>query len=233
MRAATGMAAFLGPGLTEHGFARGADWTTQSWRQRAVSALGALKRHSPPGLKQLYYATMPSHTTRALAQPTMLPGYDWVRTRAFALPSDQHGWIRVNLEGREAAGIVKPADYDALCREVSTLVTDMKNAAGQPLCERIVRTSATGDDAMTSAIPDLVVHWTDAALGSPLRIRGSRLTAETIGQKYTSQHAFDGFCIQSGPAAPAGGPTVAATNLGAEFVSAVRNAAPAQPGRNP
>ena len=159
----------------------------------------------------------------------MLPGYDWSRTRAFALPSDQHGWIRVNLEGREAGGIVKAAGYDDLCQELATLVKNMRDDAGRSLAERVGRTAADVDDAMTSPLPDLVVHWTDAALGSPLRIRGSRLTADTIGQKYTGQHAFDGFCIHNGRTARAAGPTVAAMGLGAEFVEAVRNATEAQP----
>ena len=233
MRASTGIAAFLAPWLTERRFARMADWTTQSWRQRAVSAFGTLKRHSPSILKKLYYTTLPSHTTRALAQPTMLPGYDWSRTRAFALPSDQHGWVRVNLAGREAGGIVTASEYAGLCEQLTTAVTALRSEAGEPLVKRVVATNADVGQALTSPIPDLVVHWTDAALRSPLRIRDSRLTAETIGQKFTSQHEFDGFCIHAGPAPRPAGPTVAATSLGDELVAAVRRIAPAQPDRKP
>jgi predicted AlkP superfamily phosphohydrolase/phosphomutase len=199
MRPATGIAAFLGPVLCERGFARLASWASQSSRERLMSAFAAAKRHSPAFLKKLYYHIMPATTTRMLARPTMMPAYDWSATQAFALPSDQHGWIRINLAGREAAGTVPLARYEETCRELEALVADLTDSAGHPLATKTIRTSADAERALTSGLPDLVVHWADAALVSPLLIRGSRVTASTIGQKFTSQHALSGFCIWRGP----------------------------------
>jgi predicted AlkP superfamily phosphohydrolase/phosphomutase len=204
MRAATGVAAFLGPWLVDRGFARLAGWRQKSWRERLIGGFAALKRHSPQALKSLYYRTVPAETTRQLAQPTMLPAYDWTNTRAFALPTDQHGWIRVNLGGRESRGIVPPADYAAVVDELDAGVRALCDEQGRPLVERTIRTSASADEARRSGLPDLVVHWTDAALAWPVRIRGSRVETSAAGRKFTSQHALDGFCVSRGFALPPG-----------------------------
>jgi predicted AlkP superfamily phosphohydrolase/phosphomutase len=188
-------------------------WRSQTWPDRARSAFATLKRRSPRALKALYYRRVSPSTVRRLAQTTMLPVYDWRRTRAFALPSDQHGWVRINLEGREASGAVRPADYEATCEELAAAAASLRDADGRPLTERVIRTSRTVDDAMRSPLPDVVVHWSDAALASPLRIAGSRIVAHPIGRKFTGQHALDGFCVWRGPAASDTSETIPATDL--------------------
>jgi len=204
MRPATGVAAFLAPWLIEKGFARLAGWGQKTWKERAVGAFGALKRHSPAMLKSWYYRALPPAATRQLAQPTMVPAYDWTRTRAFSLPTDQHGWIRINLRGREARGIVAEAGYDGLIKELETAMSSLADADGRPLVQRTVRTAASVREALTSVLPDLVVHWTDAALSPALRIGGSGIEMSSIGRKFTSQHALEGFCIARGVDLPPG-----------------------------
>jgi predicted AlkP superfamily phosphohydrolase/phosphomutase len=45
-------------------------------------------------------------------------GLDWNSTRAFAAFCDLDGYIRINLQGREAAGIVEPGtEYEELCAQ--------------------------------------------------------------------------------------------------------------------
>ena len=62
MRPTAGVAAFLQPLLCEKGFARLADWKTQSWAERARSLMAAVKRHTPGALKKLYYKSLtPEH----------------------------------------------------------------------------------------------------------------------------------------------------------------------------
>ncbi len=112
-----GIPGFLSPLLCEKGFARLASWNSQTWTERAVALMAAGKRRSP-GARKLYYRTMPPTATQRLARPTMMPAYDWTQTRAFSLPSDQHGWIRINLKGREAAGMVSLAEYENLGRNL-------------------------------------------------------------------------------------------------------------------
>jgi predicted AlkP superfamily phosphohydrolase/phosphomutase len=199
MQATHGAPAFLAPWLCESGFARFGDWGNQSWRDRARALMAKMKKLSPAGLKKLYYRIMPANATHLLALPTMLPLYDWSQTRAFALPTDQHGWIRINLMGRESQGIVPPSQYQNICSDLEERLRDLKSEDGTPLVREIIRTADDVESALAQGIPDIVIHWTDKVFESPLRIKGSAVEVEAVGRKYTGQHALEGFCILRSP----------------------------------
>jgi predicted AlkP superfamily phosphohydrolase/phosphomutase len=128
----------------------------------------------------------------------MMPAYDWQKTRAFSLPTDQYGWIRINLRGREAEGIVSPGEYDAVCAELTEMLSTLAAEDGELLVEDVMRTAADPDSALVNPLPDLVVHWRYAALAVSLKIRDSKVPAERVGKKSTGQHASPGFCIYRG-----------------------------------
>lgn len=198
MRPAVGFPNFLGPLLCERGFSHLESWSSQTWSRRALSLLAATKRNTPDGLKKLYYKLTPTAATHKLARPTMLPVYDWKTTRAFSLPTDQYGWIRVNLAGREALGIVSPDQYEETCEQLEAMLLALNTESGASLVRDIVRTAASAKCALGNPLPDLVVHWEDAAFASPLRIKNSKVRAEPVGKKFTGQHASEGFCIYRG-----------------------------------
>lgn len=200
MRPASGFPAFLGPLLCERSFSRKANWTSQSWRGRALSLLAETKRHTPGKLKKLYYKLTPTRATHTLARPTMLPQYDWANTRAFSLPTDQYGWIRINLVGRETKGIVPLDQYDDTCEQLKELLRRLTNDDGQPLVRDILSTASSAEQALSSPLPDLVVHWEDAAFAWPLKIRDSNVQVDPVAKKSTGQHASEGFCIYRGSA---------------------------------
>jgi predicted AlkP superfamily phosphohydrolase/phosphomutase len=198
MRPALGFPGFLGPLLTERGFSRLASWGSQSWTNRALSLLAETKRHTPEGLKNLYYKLTPTAAIHQLARPTMLPVYDWETTRAFSLPTDQYGWIRINLIGREAQGSVPLDQYDETCAQLEKLLLGLTNESGQSLVQDLTRTAPNVQSASGNPLPDLVVHWEDAAFASPLKIKDSKVQAKPVGKKSTGQHASEGFCIYRG-----------------------------------
>ncbi len=198
MRPALGFPAFLGPLLTERGFSRLASWSSQSWTRRGLSLLAATKRHTPDTLKQLYYKLTPTAATHKLARPTMIPVYDWQNTRAFSLPTDQYGWIRINLIGREAQGSVPLDQYNKICRQLEDLLLGLADEEGRSLVQGITRTAANAESALSNPLPDLVVHWEFPAFASLLKIRDSRVQVEPVGKKSTGQHASEGFCICCG-----------------------------------
>jgi predicted AlkP superfamily phosphohydrolase/phosphomutase len=220
-RPALGFPAFLGPLLCERGFSRLANWSSQSWTERALSLLAATKRHTPDGLKQLYYKLTPTAATHKLARPTMLPVYDWENTRAFSLPTDQYGWIRINLIGREAQGSVPRDQYDETCKQLEEMLLALTTESGQSLVEDVTRTSANAASALGNPLPDLVVHWQDAAFASPLKIRGSKVQVEPVGKKSTGQHASEGFCIYRGSDCWGSNGVVAAKDLGRLMTTAL------------
>jgi len=198
MRPAIGFPAFLGPLLCEQGFSQLANWRSQSWTRRGVSTFAAIKQHTPTPLKKLYYQVTPSTATYKLARPTMLPAYDWQKTRAFSLPTDQYGWIRINLMGREAEGIVHPDEYEKLCTELNETLSALASEDGELLVQDVTHTATGAESARVNPLPDLVVHWRDAAFASPLKIKGSKVSGQMISKKSTGQHASPGFCIYRG-----------------------------------
>ena len=214
MRPALGFPSFLGPLLCERGFSRIANWSSQSWKGRARSLFASAKRHSPANLKKLYYQLIPARATQKLAQPTMLPVYDWANTRAFSLPTDQYGWIRINLVGRESKGSVPLDQYDDTCEQLKKLLLSLVNDNGQALVRDIVSTAANAELALANPLPDLVVHWEDAAFAWPLKIRDSEVQVEPVARKSTGQHASEGFCIYSSSQRDFSSGIVEAKNLG-------------------
>lgn len=195
MQPSHGTPAFLGAWLCEKGFASMPGWRGQSWKERATATFGAIKRRMPAPLRTLYYKIMPPVVTHQLARPTMLPFYDWSKTRAFSLPTDQHGWIRINLTGREARGIVPINSYDETCGALQGELANLRSDAGEPLVERVIRTADSVEVAMRQRLPDIIVHWSEAVFASSLQIAGSNVQPELVGRKYVAQHSFEGFCI--------------------------------------
>jgi len=214
MRPAHGAPAFLGPLLCELGFARLADWSGQSWIGRAISVMAAVKRHTPKALKKFYYRTLRATTTQRLARPTMLPAYDWSQTRAFSLPTDQHGWIRVNLRGREADGIVAAEEYDGVCRQLEQSLRCLTTEEGKSLVHEVIRTAERAEAALVQRLPDLIVHWENAIFASPLRIKGIAIEPDAVISKYTGQHSLEGFCILKGSIDEEVGDVLAAKDMG-------------------
>jgi predicted AlkP superfamily phosphohydrolase/phosphomutase len=141
---------------------------------------------------------MTPSAAQTFARPTMIPEYDWDNTYAFSLPTDQHGWIRINLRGREARGIVASEEYQGTCQQLEQLLHSLTTDEGRPLVRRVTRSANNADGHALSSLPDLIVHWENAAFSSPLKIQGSGVSIPPAGTKFTGQHSLEGFCIIRG-----------------------------------
>lgn len=134
-------------------------------------------RHEPDAIRRQLRRAVPGrfhhHLDRMLGTlpgsgPTdWQPGVDWYRSfwptmRAFALPSLSEGYIRINLEGREPAGIVSMADYEATCEELSEKLYRLKDRDGKPHVQRVIRTRHRPDQRGAKLFEaDLIVIWQD------------------------------------------------------------------------
>jgi predicted AlkP superfamily phosphohydrolase/phosphomutase len=84
----------------------------------------------------------------------------WATMRAFALPSFYDGRIRVNLEGREPAGIVPLDDYAATCDELEEVLRACRDPrTGEPVVDEIERPGSSQPLALGNSNADLVVTW--------------------------------------------------------------------------
>ena len=220
MQPARGIPAFLNDVLERWGVARRRQWWQQSSRELAGAALKGLKARLPASVKTAYYRRVPKSVTMQLAQPSMpVPPWDWARTVAFALPTDQHGWIRLNLVGREAEGIVALSDYDVVCEELRTRLLALATAEG-PLVRDVVRTADASGLAPRN-LPDLVVHWTSRTWRPQLRLLDPPLHATAIGQKFVGQHDDAGFYVAAGAGMETWPDLEDASTLGARLAAAV------------
>lgn len=138
----------------------------------------------------------------------------WPDMRAFALPSVSDGYIRVNLRGREARGLVDPADFDAVLDELTALVQGLVNPhTGGAAVARVVRTRRRPEDE-PHIPPDLVVCWDEQAptdrLDSPaLTRRGDDghlgpLPYFRSGGHVAHGSPVDNVCFVRGPGIAAG-----------------------------
>jgi hypothetical protein len=223
MEPAVGVPTVLEPLLGALGFAALLPLGRQSWRERAAGALAAVKRRAPAGVKALYHRLSPAVVAARLVQPAMpVPAYDWARTVAFALPTDQHGWVRLNLAGREAHGVVPPAAYEATCARVAGALAAVTTEAGAPLVREILR-PASGAEAPGWRLPDLVIHWSEATRVPEVRTRAPAVAARGLGLRLTGQHAPAGFYLwRPGAGGPPGPPDgIAAEALGPWLAAAV------------
>ena len=129
------------------------EWVPRAWRERVAGA-------------------MPDALARELAARLWSPRADWSRTRAFPLPSDSPGFIRLNLRGRERLGCVPSGEAAALCAEIGEGLRSFTDLDGEPCIRAILQPREIfGDGERLDAFPDLVVLWTAK---KTLRGRGVR-----------------------------------------------------------
>ncbi|MGF1496344.1 MAG: alkaline phosphatase family protein [Elainellaceae cyanobacterium] len=134
--------------------------------------------------------------------PTMWYSALWPQTKAFALPSFADGHIRINLAGREHAGIIPPEDYNSLCAELTDLLYDLRDArTGQPVVSQVVRTRrypTEDEDRERLPGPDLVVLWNKQ---NPIDVADSSRCGRIgpLPHPRPGSHRPTGFVMAKGP----------------------------------
>ena len=134
-------------------------------------------------------------------------GIDWPNTRAASLVADLQGYIRVNLKGREAAGIVEPgSEVDSLCSEIADgLATFVDADSGEPVVESVMRTDRLYPGGQRRGdLPDLLVRWSDSPAANHRAVISPRYGAipwPTPGRNpdgRSGNHRPEGFLIACG-----------------------------------
>jgi len=196
MRPTLGIPAILEPLLVELGFAARGEFTDLSWGGRARALFGTAKRRAPAPLKRLYHRATTTELRHRLATPTMVRPYAWPRTRAFALPTDQHGYVKVNLAGRETEGIVPESEYVDTCDELERILLGLRNADGERLVTDVLRPEREWGEP-PQRLPDLIAHWAEPAFAGRVRAVSGSVAVEADPDRpdRIGQHAPHGVCI--------------------------------------
>ncbi len=130
------------------------------------------------------------------------------RREAFVLPaSDDSAVLRINLAGREPAGIVAPgAAFEDCCKRISSQLKSLVNAdTGNPVVDDVIRVADYCAGPNLDHLPDLIVKWRRT---EPIRA----VSAAQIGtvampthHSRTGSHIEDGMLLAFHPNGPAGG----------------------------
>jgi predicted AlkP superfamily phosphohydrolase/phosphomutase len=90
---------------------------------------------------------------------------DRAARRAFVVPhNDIAGAIRLNIRGREATGLLDPADVDAYVATLTRQLLALRNAdTDQPVVRSVVRVAEHHEGAALDSLPDLFVIWNRSA----------------------------------------------------------------------
>jgi len=127
--------------------------------------------------------------------------------RYFAIPNnDAWGAVRVNLAGREPAGVVQPGEeLAAVLRELERELGVLVNGeTGEPLVRSLVRVDDRFAGPGRAGLPDLMVEWSRAA---PISVVSSPRIG-TVRGRYdgirTGDHSAEGMLLAVGPGIAAG-----------------------------
>jgi predicted AlkP superfamily phosphohydrolase/phosphomutase len=172
----------------------------------APPLLGRAKNLLPARAKHWIAGNLPWRLRDRLGARLQAAEIDWSQSRAFTLPTDLEGCIRINLKGREPQGIVEPgAQYADLCREIRARLEELSNPAhgGRAVRQVWIRNEIFYGDRREH-LPDLIVTWDDTLPVTALASPRIGLVEGVNPDARPGTHSPDGFLIAAGPGIPRG-----------------------------
>jgi predicted AlkP superfamily phosphohydrolase/phosphomutase len=175
-------------------------------RARGFDPVKALRDLLPKDFRKSLARKLPTALRDRLAQRVDTADIDWSRTRAYCLPTDLEGYIRVNLRGREPQGTVAPgAEYERLLDELESELHALRDAdTGAAVVKEIWRVDRECPGDRRGHLPDLVVRWDGDR--TPLRVTSPRIgvVAGVSPDTRSGTHRGPGFVLAAGPGIRAG-----------------------------
>lgn len=176
---------------------------------RARGLLYRARRRLPWRLARQFTRRIPFEVNRWLLPLWSAGKHDWAETRFFALPCDVNGFLRINLKGREARGIVEPGlEYEALLGELEAAFASFRTIeTDEPVVAEVARTDAieAARGPRRHLLPDLIVRWNpiDSRTVSGIRserygtVRWERGAPHASGR--SGNHRPEGWLVGAGP----------------------------------
>lgn len=163
--------------------------------------LRRLRDAIPPRLRSEISARLPWQLRNRLAFQLTAANIDWSQTRAFALPADLEGCIRINLCGREPQGIVEPgSQYEDVCSELTEVLEKLINPlTGRAAVRHVHRIDRLFPGDLRDHLPDLTVIWNDEAEISEVYSDRLGLVSEASVDPRTGTHYPLSFMGARGP----------------------------------
>jgi predicted AlkP superfamily phosphohydrolase/phosphomutase len=184
-------------------------------RSSGIKAARAVVRAvTPRPVRRRIFGQVSTEARDQMLQQLWIESVDWASSRAFAEPDLGSGFVRLNVRGREPAGIVEPgAEYERLAAEITEqLLRLTHDPSGAPAVERVQRREEIAPGASVELLPDLVISWSHDVLLDAVRHPDAGTVRERMRWLPTSEHRGAAFLIGDGPRLR-GGASVAEADL--------------------
>jgi predicted AlkP superfamily phosphohydrolase/phosphomutase len=179
--------------------------TTEAPSPRSAGEGGSLVGRAqgliPVSAKKALTAALPWRVRDRLGVWLQTRSIDWSRTRAFTLPTDLEGCIRINLKGREPLGIISTAaEYDNICAEIRRGLEDLENpATGGRVVRDVWIRNEIFPGPRREHLPDVIVTWNDDAPINAVVSPRVGLIEGVNPDPRPGTHSRSGFAIAAGP----------------------------------
>jgi predicted AlkP superfamily phosphohydrolase/phosphomutase len=161
-----------------------------------------LRESVPPALQNWIAHRVPVGVRDAVVNRSIVAGHDWARTPGFDLLADMHGYLRLNVRGREREGSLE-RDGEVLPRYVQWVRECFESLTiadtGEPLVGAVRPAGDAFPGPRVDHLPDLIVTW---AVGRPVSRVESRLLGPVEASHATGRsgnHRPEGFCVVDVP----------------------------------
>jgi predicted AlkP superfamily phosphohydrolase/phosphomutase len=169
-------------------------------------AVAELRRAVPQPIRDTVKQWLPERLragTRTQLMKSVYHSDRWARMAAFCLPTDDSGYVRVNLKGRDVPGLVEPgAEYERLLDDITRELEAARNLdADVPIVAKISRPQRLFDGPYRELLPDLALAWNTALPVRGLRSERFGVVMDTrrLPQHRSGIHSANGFIAASGP----------------------------------
>lgn len=173
---------------------------------RKFDPVKALRDLLPKDFRKNLARKLPTKLRDKLAQRVDTADIDWSRTRAFWLPTDLEGYVRVNLKGREPQGTVEPgAEFERLLEELTKEISALHDAhTGRPIVREVIRTDRVFPGERGAYLPDLIVRWDASAPITAANSPRVGTVSSPSPDPRPGTHRGPGFIVARGPGIPGG-----------------------------
>jgi predicted AlkP superfamily phosphohydrolase/phosphomutase len=131
--------------------------------ERGPSSVWKIRGRIPGGLRERAADLLPERAALELMLRLVTPKRDWSRTRAICLPSDPNGYLRLNLKGREAAGVLSKADVVPFVENLREGLMGFEDIEGGTAVAGVhdLFNDVKGGEAGPEVdhLPDVLVEW--------------------------------------------------------------------------
>jgi predicted AlkP superfamily phosphohydrolase/phosphomutase len=191
--------------LTELGYSAPPSQDESGEKSGGLS-LGSIKDMMPKKVRRLIADSLPWWLRDKIGASINAAQIDWSRSKAFALPTDLEGCIRINLKGREPQGVVEPGEeYERLCQNIAADVRKLVNPeTGMPVVNDVWIVHEHFEGPMADHLPDITITWhNDAPISALHSDTMGTVTGESPDPR-TGTHSTRGFSLAFGDSVPAG-----------------------------